>query len=67
LGGGDIKLLAALAVWLGPTEIAWTLVMASGLALCFVWRMRLDREYRLPFAPFIAVSAWSISLLGTAL
>jgi prepilin peptidase CpaA len=38
LGAGDVKLLAALGAWLGPTDILWSAVYAAlvGAALCVV-------------------------------
>ena len=43
LGFGDVKLLAALAVWLG-TAIAWAVVVASTLAL--VWLLVSGQQRR---------------------
>lgn len=56
LGLGDVKLVSALALWLGPaTPWALTLAALAGLILA----PRLSRhDGRMAFGPFIAVAGW---------
>ena len=63
LGGGDGKLLAALALWLGPFDVGFVLVCAAALTLAFAvpaWTGRAPdmRRRGLPlacaFAPPVA-------------
>ena len=61
IGGGDVKLIVVLSVWLGlfPVIVAIYLAFILGgivgaLCLLFKWKSRKDR---LPFAPFLAVGA----------
>ena len=64
LGLGDVKLLAALALWLGLAT-PWLIAGASLLGLLL---MAISRppDGRLAFGPAIAVSAWSIGIIGEA-
>ena len=64
LGLGDVKLLAALALWLGLAT-PWLVATASllGLALMAITR---PSDGRLAFGPAIAVSAWTIGIIGEA-
>ncbi len=62
LGGGDGKLLAVLAMWLGPADIGLALLAtgALGLLLALPAMLRGDGEYRrrgLPLAAAIAPPA----------
>ncbi|MFN3806522.1 prepilin peptidase [Asticcacaulis sp.] len=59
LGEGDIKLLAALAMWLGPA-----LVYASSLACmgALLFIVLGKHKGRLPFGPFIALGGFIIGL-----
>lgn len=56
IGGGDIKSLAILAVFLGPLPFSYLLLVASGLALCHIFYLRI-RQFNtpkgLPFIPYI--------------
>jgi leader peptidase (prepilin peptidase)/N-methyltransferase len=63
-GFGDVKLLTALAVWLGSAT-AWTLVGASvaGLAAFAIIR---PRDGRIPFGPAIAAAAWVVGTVKEA-
>ena len=63
LGGGDVKLLAALAMWLGMERLAYAVALSAGLAL--IWMIgirRLDfrRADGIAFGPFIAIAGWAI-------
>lgn len=59
LGGGDGKLLAALALWLGPSETGWALIATGAIGLlltllalvrCHEWRQR-GIPYAIAIAP----------------
>ncbi len=62
LGFGDVKLLAALAIWLGAA-IPWAIVLASagGLMACAIAR---PKDGRIPFGPFIAAGAFAVGMLS---
>ena len=60
LGLGDVKLIAAAALWVGPFGISWLVLAACVSALAMVLAMQLagqplDRATRLPFGPHIAL------------
>ncbi len=61
MGGGDIKLLAMIGVFLGWASVLLTLFLASlsgavvGLSLMFA--KGVDSKYALPFAPFLCLGA----------
>jgi prepilin signal peptidase PulO-like enzyme (type II secretory pathway) len=60
LGMGDVKLLAASTVWVGPLGVSWLILAAclSALATIAVMRLRgrtIGATTRLPFGPHIAV------------
>jgi leader peptidase (prepilin peptidase)/N-methyltransferase len=60
LGGGDVALLAALALWLGPAT-PWALVCAcvGGLLVAVA---RGKRRGRIAFGPYLAAAAWPIGV-----
>jgi leader peptidase (prepilin peptidase) / N-methyltransferase len=61
LGFGDVKLVAALALWLGPaSSIALLIACIAGLGAIPVMR---PANNRLAFGPSIAASAWLVGLL----
>lgn len=61
MGGGDIKLLAALAAWLGVVEVLYVVVCASLVTVAWnlAWRRlgRLSRQTEWPFGPAIVIAA----------
>ena len=61
LGGGDGKLLAALALWLGPIDAGWALLatgaIGSLLTLLALVRCQEWRQRGIPFAIAIAPPA----------
>jgi prepilin peptidase CpaA len=63
MGGGDVKLVAALGAWLGPSQTFWLAIYANlaggALALCLV----LSRGYlRQAFSNIVAIlNYWSHS------
>lgn len=60
LGFGDVKLIAALALWLGlvtPWAVCLSALIGLGGAV-----LRRDADERLAFGPYIAVAAWIVGL-----
>lgn len=61
MGGGDLKLLAAIGAWLGPFACIWTLVLASlsgAFVGLFLKSKQLLREGNyIPFGPFLSGAA----------
>ena len=57
LGGGDIKLIAALGLHLGPYPTLLTVLLASILAII------IYRKYKFPFAPMLSVATVIIVFL----
>lgn len=68
LGLGDVKLLAASAVWIGIVGIPTQLLIASGTALAAAGLIRLSKRpvtrlTALPFGPFLAFGLLAVILL----
>jgi leader peptidase (prepilin peptidase)/N-methyltransferase len=63
LGFGDVKLVTALALWLGLAT-PWAVALASLMGLAAALRQPAER--RLAFGPWIAVAAWCVGLAGEA-
>jgi leader peptidase (prepilin peptidase)/N-methyltransferase len=62
LGFGDVKLVSALALWLGPaTPLALASASALGLMAFLVLR---PAGGRLPFGPALAAAGFAIGILG---
>ncbi|WP_340643896.1 A24 family peptidase [Phenylobacterium sp.] len=64
LGFGDVKLLSALAIWLGLATPS-TVVVAALIGLAVMIGLR-PADRRLPFGPMIAASAWTVGILMEA-
>lgn len=64
LGFGDVKLIAALALWLGA-DTPWMVVGAASLGLVAVAVLRPPGG-RLPFGPPIAAAAWTLGFVREA-
>jgi leader peptidase (prepilin peptidase)/N-methyltransferase len=64
LGFGDVKLVAALAIWLGLAT-PWAVALAAALALLAFLALR-PADGRLPFGPWLALSAGAIGLVREA-
>jgi len=64
LGGGDIKLIAALGSFVGFYGILFTMVFASIFALIFILVFKKDKSAEIPFAPFLIASAVSYVFCG---
>ena len=62
MGGGDIKLLAAIGMYLGWSKTLTTLFIAAILGSIFGMEMiasgKLRKREYIPFGPFIAISAY---------
>ena len=69
MGGGDLKLLAALGAWLGWQAILPIILLASIAGLCVnVPRMVLGKHQRhqqYPFGPFLAGGGLVVTFIGT--
>ncbi|MCC3861766.1 prepilin peptidase [Pseudemcibacter aquimaris] len=64
LGGGDIKLFAASAVWLNFYFLPFVLLISSLSALIYAV---LSRSTKIPFGPFLAIGIWVTWLFGSEL
>lgn len=56
IGGGDIKTLVVLALMLGPLNFSYLLLIASGLALCHIFYLKIrhtNLPTGLPFIPYL--------------
>ena len=67
LGGGDIKLLAVVGLYLGPIGAMFALVLACAIGLLFHALRRGEGERAFPFGPSIAVAAAAMLLYGAPL
>jgi leader peptidase (prepilin peptidase)/N-methyltransferase len=69
MGGGDLKLLAALGGWLGWQAILPIMLMASIVGLCVNLPRKLlaghDRNHQYPFGPFLAGGGLVVIFVGT--
>lgn len=66
LGGGDPKLFAALALWLGAEGIITTLLGAALIGLAVAVLSRQARNEALPFGTYLCLAGWLIAALGVA-
>ncbi len=68
MGGGDIKLLAVLGMFLSFPECLLMLVIACviGIVMASVM-MKVDSETPFPFGPALAISGWLTLLIGSPL
>jgi leader peptidase (prepilin peptidase) / N-methyltransferase len=68
MGGGDLKLLAALGAWLGWEAILPILLMASIVGLCVNVPRRFlsghDADHQYPFGPFLAGGGLIVMFVG---
>ncbi len=66
MGGGDIKLMAMLGLWLGTGGVLWVVLLSSNIgAVVSLLLMALKIKGRkdfIPFGPFIVVSALLVML-----
>lgn len=64
MGGGDIKLLALLGLYLGPDGGLFLLIAACVLGLLLAAALHAGRGREFPFGPAIALAAWPAVLLA---
>ena len=67
LGGGDIKLLAVVGLYLGPIGALFALVLACVIGLLFHALRRGEEARPFPFGPSIAVATAAMLLFGAPL
>ncbi|WP_438445774.1 prepilin peptidase [Gorillibacterium sp. sgz5001074] len=71
MGGGDIKLMAVLGLFVGMKGVILTLFLGSviGLFLSFILIVfrRLKTDQFIPFGPYLAAGAWVAYLWGDSL
>ena len=53
LGGGDIKLIAGIGLFVGITGILFSILISSVIALVVILLMRHDLKKEFPFGPFL--------------
>lgn len=72
LGGGDVKLAAAMGAWLGPTGCAFAIAVAAfgALAVELVFGLlrsgRIDAKRRVPFGAYLCGAFWLALSAGLA-
>ena len=64
MGGGDIKLLFVVSLYLGPLVGLMNLILACIVGLVFVYFMRVQK---IPFGPSISIATVGCLLFGTAM
>ncbi len=70
MGGGDIKLLAMLGSFLGPSGVMTTVLVSStlGSVIGVIWAMSQKKKnfmkVAIPYGPFLVIGALSYYLLG---
>ncbi len=67
LGGGDIKLIAAIGAFLGIWGILFTVLFSSLIALTVLLILKHDRKEPFPFGPFLIIGALVYILAGNSL
>jgi len=65
MGGGDIKLMAALALHFGPFQTMFLLIVACVVGLAGASAAKKGFGKAFPFGPAIAIAAWITALVGT--
>ncbi|MEG2708548.1 MAG: prepilin peptidase [Vagococcus sp.] len=62
MGGGDIKLLAVIGVFVGPIGALITLFLAAfmGLFYAIFSGAAMKKGTKIPFGPFLAIGAWLV-------
>ena len=68
LGGGDVKLLAALGAWMGTSALLPIVLLSSLIGAvvggAFLAIRGHDRATPIPFGPFIAAAGWVQFVFG---
>jgi leader peptidase (prepilin peptidase) / N-methyltransferase len=67
LGGGDIKLIAAIGAFLGVWGTLFTVIFSSLIALVILLIIKHDRKESFPFGPFLIAGAFIYILAGETL
>jgi leader peptidase (prepilin peptidase) / N-methyltransferase len=67
LGGGDIKLIAAIGSFTGLSGVAFTIFFSSFLALIILIPLGHDRQKEFPFGPFLIMGAFTYIFFGNKL
>ncbi len=67
LGGGDIKLIAAIGAFLGVWGTLFTILFSSLIALAILLIIKHDRKEPFPFGPFLIAGAFVYILAGDTL
>lgn len=67
MGGGDIKLLAVIGVFLGSFGVLLTLFIGSVLGLLYAIfsGAYINKKKKIAFGPFLAIGAWIVYLFMT--
>jgi leader peptidase (prepilin peptidase) / N-methyltransferase len=68
MGGGDIKLLAAIGALWGP-KVAFLTIMFGSIfgsfaAIVLIILRRLNEDHHIPFGPYLAAGVWTSVLAG---
>lgn len=64
MGGGDIKLLAAMATWLGVMSLSFILFFASVFAVMVAFIIARRSEHGIPYGPFLVAATLLWILFG---
>jgi leader peptidase (prepilin peptidase)/N-methyltransferase len=64
LGGGDVKLLGAIGLWLGWRALPWVVLIACIIGLAWALLRRLKSGDRLPFGTLLAAGAFAAWIAG---
>ena len=67
LGGGDIKLIAAIGAFLGVEGTLFTVLFSSLIAIVVLLILKHDRKKQFPFGPFLIIGAYAYILAGDTL
>jgi leader peptidase (prepilin peptidase)/N-methyltransferase len=64
LGLGDVKLLAALGLWMRPAEVGPSLLLAAIATLTVALLLRVQPGREIPFGPGLLLGAWTIFIIA---
>lgn len=64
LGGGDIKLVTALGMFLGFRGVLFTIFISAAIALASMIVFKKDRSKAVPFGPFLVLGAFIHTFFG---
>jgi len=67
LGGGDIKMIAAIGSFIGILGTIFTVILGSMIALILLMAIGHDKRKEFPFGPFLVFGAISYILFGQSL